>query len=354
MRYISFVMFLMASPAFAAFGEDLFVHEYNSDINSKGLFDPVEIEVPQNAVSLTAVLLGSPHSIVSIKSIVASTGESLWSQKDATRAVATAYISSPLNENLGPGRYKIFVSENSESGSMSGRLKLKVIIKSGPATLVNKKARLKLNFYFSGTQGWTAANALENQSFVAIIQRISKVFGSFGIEVAIGDLRNVPNDFLKVNSNSVEESYLANNSKEGISIFLAEELMALWDEKDPSRGSPAAGISPLPGAALTPGTRRSGVTLNTTFIGLDDAGELDTESLGTIVCHEVCHFMGLPHYKIRNIEPYDFKEDLLERDNIMTELTLWRMVNNTLRNWQVHALKAHPCVELLQPIAISH
>lgn len=292
-------------------------------------FDDVEVEagysqmltldLPDDVQSITIVGVGDPSIFYSVVHLEGPEGQILVAEnppgvtitafdrqlspfpgpfkspnRSATAATGLATLLAPNNPQVavGPGEWRFQVAGLGQFGPTTTAMDILVYIKRAPA--VPERGVLDVHMHFTGSRGWTAANAPEDRDFQTALDRLRAFYGEVGIEIGEVTYTDIPERFRAVDSgpqgpgpealqSTLHEMFALSAFETGLSFFFVDRI------GDPMFGGAIGGIAGgTPGPMLQPGTVRSGVAVATQL----DPNPL---SIGHIMGHEGGHFLGLFH-----------------------------------------------------------
>ncbi len=280
-----------------------------------GITDDLRFTVPEDAVGLSIFAVGETTGMYVVEHLEDPTGEAIVtenppggiSQSDrflspwpgqfrspnratATEAMATLLVPNNPEITLMPGEWTLRIAgANSSSGRpMNGALPLTIRVKR--AAKAPARGVLKLNLYFTGARGWSAATAPEDPDFRATLFRMGSFYGEIGIEVQAASYHDIDPDFRVIDSfqgepnNELSRLFGSATTDEGVNLFFVDRFAG---QQGGSIGG-IAGAIPGPSGPGLGSTTRSGVCVATSI----DPNPL---GIGHIMGHETGHFLGLFH-----------------------------------------------------------
>lgn len=149
---------------------------------------------------------------------------------------------------------------------------------------------LRVNFCLTGALGITAALAKDHPRIQTAIAQLQEIYAAAGIDVqvALVDVA-APNLLVEHDAADAEVSELFRAGAKlplAVNIFLVEQLY----RSQPSGTQPIAGLAGgIPGPPLQVGTDGAGVAVSLAL------GPGEDDRLGTVIAHELGHFLGLYH-----------------------------------------------------------
>lgn len=280
-----------------------------------GITDDIRFTVPEDAVGLSIFAIGETTGMYVVEHLEDPTGEAIVtdnppggiSQSDqflspwpgqfkspnratATEAMATLLVPNNPDITLMPGEWTMRIAgANSRSGRpMNGALPLTIRVKR--AAKAPTRGILKLNLYFTGARGWTAATAPDDADFRATLFRMGSFYGEIGIEVQAASYHDIDASFRVIDTfqgepnNELSQLFSTATTDEGVNLFFVDRFAG-------QQGGAIGGIAgaiPGPSGPGLGGTTRSGVCVATSI----DPNPL---GIGHIMGHETGHFLGLFH-----------------------------------------------------------
>ncbi|MCA9537812.1 MAG: hypothetical protein KC620_02925 [Myxococcales bacterium] len=286
---------------------------------TRGRTDFLEVELPDDVVSLTIIAEGEPTVLFCINHLEGPDGTILVAQdppgvtlspfdqqispcpgafkspnRSATTTTGIGAVLAPNNPGVavGPGRWRYRASAIGAFGPVTTRARFKLLIKrADPAPTVGT---LDLHLHFTGARGWTAANAPTDPDFQRALARMEGFYQRIGITLGEKTYDDIPAEYRAVDSGPEGPGADADNSSlhhmfqlsaydTGVSLFFVDRI------GEPMFGGAIGGIAGgTPGPSLQAGTVRSGVAVATQL-------DPNPDSIGHIMGHETGHFLGLYH-----------------------------------------------------------
>ncbi|MCA9559739.1 MAG: hypothetical protein KC583_14385 [Myxococcales bacterium] len=265
-------------------------------------------EVPADVESLTVVVLGRAGDLYVVERLTDGRGEALVSatphgtvinRRDAEALVFPGPFLSPNRVTWGDGVATAMVPNNPQVALAPGPWSLQVASVDAlgwPArsivdawVLMRRVERAcpahhqDLHLHFTGAAGWWAGTAGRDPRYRDLLRTVTALYRDVGVTVRVASAQDIDARYRIVNGAEGLARLLGRGHADtGVDVFLVGRL------QDPT-GAPLAGVAgALPGPALMPGTRASGVAVAIDLLADDDG-------LGVAVAHEVGHFLGLFH-----------------------------------------------------------
>ena len=283
--------------------------------NRSGASDYLTIELPDDVISLTIIGLGHPGFQYVVERLEGPNGEIAVHpqppgvtisdfQRQALGVWAGQFLSpnraSPAEEVTGlllpntplmdvtPGGWKFKIAGASQSSGFGGPpIQVVALVKRAETRPV--AGMLPMHFYFTGSNGWTAASAPDNAAFQQALARMAEFYAHIGIELVAQSFQDIDESYRRIDINifgggsseQLNALYAESVHDDGVNLFFVDAL-------GPA-GSPIGGIAGgIPGPNLISGTARSGVVVNTSI----DNNPL---AIGHVMGHETGHYLGLFH-----------------------------------------------------------
>lgn len=265
-------------------------------------------EVPDDVEALAIVVLGNPGDLYVVERLTDARGEALVSamphgtvisRRDAEALVFPGPFLSANRVTWGDGVATAMVPNNPQVAVNPGSWALQVasvdalgwparsIVDAWVLMRRVERAcpvhRLDLHLHFTGAAGWWSGTAERDPRYRDLLRTVTALYRDVGITVRVASRQDIDARHRIVNGSEGLGRLLARGHADtGVDVFLVGRL------QDPT-GAPLAGVAgALPGPALMPGTRASGVAIAVDLLADDDG-------LGVAVAHEVGHFLGLFH-----------------------------------------------------------
>ncbi len=306
----------MAPPPATAGGLDLI--EFDDVEVAAGYTEMLTLDLPDDVQSLTIVGIGDPTVFYSVVHLEGPEGQLLVAEnppgvqitafdrqlspfpgafkspnRSATAATGLATLLAPNNPEVevSPGEWRFQIAGLGQFGPTTTAVDILVYVKRGPRP---ERGVLDVHMHFTGSRGWTAANAPDDPDFQAALNRLAEFYGEIGIELGEVTYTDIPERFRAVDSgpqgpgpaaldSTLHEMFALSAFETGLSFFFVDRI------GEPQFGGAIGGIAGgTPGPMLQPGTVRSGVAVATAL----DPNPL---SIGHIMGHEGGHFLGLYH-----------------------------------------------------------
>lgn len=201
----------------------------------------------------------------------------------------SAWLVADTPEGLPTGLWQLrtygFDPHQEKPVAALARVRLDAVFGPDPA-----KGVLRVNLCLTGALGISAALAKDHPRIQQAVGQVQAIYATAGIEVqlALVDVA-VPNLLVEHDAVDAELSELfATGAKLplAINVFLVEQLY----RNHSGSSQPIAGLAGgIPGPPLQVGTPSSGVVVSLSL------GPGEDDRLGTIIAHELGHFLGLYH-----------------------------------------------------------
>jgi len=305
---------LIEGPRGILHPESVEVIELNGVMITNGKSEPLELELPEDVVSLTMIALADESHMITVEELIDPFGEPLVSA--APPGVTFTQFDQFLSPFPGPFRSPnrvavasvglgALLAPNNPSVSVSGgswgyqlaainattgmpanlSADLIILIRRGQQP---ERGRLDLHLHFTGARGWTAENAPDDPDFQVALERMRAFYQEVGIELGEVTYDDIPEQFKTADAgqgpNSIlHQIYAQNQYSTGVALFFVERINSPFGAG--SIGGIAGGT---PGPSLLPGSPRSGVVVATEV-------DPDPRAIGHIMGHETGHFLGLYH-----------------------------------------------------------
>lgn len=255
--------------------------------------------------------------------------------------VSALFPNSPEVE-FKPGRWRFKVASVRKKGEpVADHINIRAAIKYLDAES-SFRGVLPIHLYFVGTRPLTAANAPDDLGFQKELRRLKAIYRKVGVTINIESYNDIPEfSFSEKVVQSMFELFTKGRHSRGICIFLTgSEFM-----------DPVLGLSPITGPALLAGSIHSGV-----LVLASPRIRRYPKALGTVIAHEIGHYLGLFHATERSYDFLGFRD----YPNLMFPGRRFRWKDepneDIVRQYtrlgirQVYTILRHPCVELLTKV----
>jgi hypothetical protein len=282
---------------------------------NRGISGNLRFEVPDDAVGLAIYGVGNPAGMFVVEHLEDPTGEAIvtdnppggigpqdqflspWpgqfrSPNRASPSEAMATLLVPNNPELAlrPGEWTLRIAgANARTGQPStGDVDVTIRVKRAPRP--PEGGDLRLNLYFSGARGWTAASAPTDPDFQAALFRMGEFYAGVGVQVKAISYHDIPSSFRVIDSfqgepdNELGQLFEQGATEDGVNLFFVDRF---GGQLGGNIGG-IAGAIPGPSCPGLGGTSRSGVCVATSI-------DPDPRSIGHVMGHETGHYLGLFH-----------------------------------------------------------
>ena len=305
---------LSEGPRGILYPDNVEVIEQSGVMISNGLSEVLELELPDDVLSVTMIALADEAHMVSVVELIDPFGEPLVSQappgvtlsqfdqflspfpgpfkspnRVAVAAVGVGTLLAPNTPNVsvqgGSWAYQLGAINAMTGTPATLAVDLLILIKRGAEPT---RARLDVHLHFTGARGWTATSAPDDPDFQVALERMRAFYQEVGIELGAVTYDDIPETFKTADAgqgpNSVlHQIYAQNQYSTGLGLFFVERI------NSPFGSGTIGGIAGgTPGPSLLPGSPRSGVVVATEV-------DPDPRAIGHIMGHESGHFLGLYH-----------------------------------------------------------
>lgn len=211
-------------------------------------------------------------------------------QRQAARpSQQSAWVVAAKGQELPAGLWQIrsYSFDLAKENPISAQAKVRVdaVFGADPA-----QGALRVNLCLTGALGITAALAKDHPRIQQAVAQLQGIYAAAGIEVQVA-LADVVAPNLLVEHDAADDelaALFATGAKLplGINVFLIEQLY----RTQPTGTQPIAGLAGgIPGPPLQMGTPSAGVAVSLAL------GPGEDDRLGTVIAHELGHFLGLYH-----------------------------------------------------------
>lgn len=281
---------------------------------NNGQSEELEIDLPEDVLSVTMIALADETHMVSIVDFIDPFGEVLVSENPpgvtltqfdqflspfpgpfkspnrvAVASTGVGTLLAPNNPNValrgGNWGYRLKAINATTGSPATINIDLLIFIKRG---VEPTRSQLDVHLHFTGARGWTAANAPEDPDFQSALNRMREFYEEVGIELGEITYDDIPASFRTADAGQMPNSvlhqiYAQNQYSTGVALFFVERINSQFGAG--MIGGIAGGT---PGPSLIPSTPRSGVVVATEI-------DPDPRAIGHIMGHESGHFLGLFH-----------------------------------------------------------
>ncbi|PIE18184.1 MAG: hypothetical protein CSA66_05020 [Proteobacteria bacterium] len=367
-------------------------------VMANGLSEPVQVDVPENVVSVTVSVMGDADGMYGLgawrgpdNSVLVTDG---WTQGEgggqglcldcpdrialsegAFAAIApnnpqpelvpgthvfTTYgvVPKPVepvkpdeppsgvcHDGACTGLEPVTCPEDCQPTPAAGEVLVSVHAKIASAAVVPDQGVLDLNLHFTGAGGWSATSARTDAEFQDLLDAVDTIYSQVGISLGELHYYDIDESYQHIESVQGADSDLMQLFRESegsepdaLSLFFVEELSA------GSFGGFGVilGVSGgIPGPPLVQGTHRSGVAIAVAEVEGAPAGH------DTTMAHEMGHFLGLFHTSEQSLGGlipaiHDPLPDTPENDE--TYLMFNTGAGSLLSPWQGRVMRSNPWV----------
>ena len=284
---------------------------------TEGRSSDLTIELPDNVSSLTILGFGDTSVFYCVEHLVGPNGAVLVSEmppgvtlrptdsqlspcpgafrsanRSATSATEITELLAPNNASVAvtPGTWTFRIGAFGQFARVTSFIDVILLIKTEAVPQV--RGEMDVHLFFTGTLGWTAANAPTNPQFQAALERMRSFYTEVGIEIGAVTYDDIPAEFREVDAGpqgpgpydgKLHRMFRLNTYSTGIGLFFVDRI------GDAMLGGVIGGIAGgTPGPSLQAGTSRSGIAVATAL-------DPNPQSIGHIMGHETGHFLGLYH-----------------------------------------------------------
>lgn len=308
-------------------------------LNLGGMVFGVPIEVPDNAISLTVVMVEENDQAMMVVTHLIDPDGTAWvspmpegytpsardrllgpfpggfyspnrSTASATGAGALLLPNNP-SVRIMPGEWTVLFSAASIATGQEVQTDARVQVLIKRAERLPTCGRLPVHLYFTGSSGWTAESAPDDPGFQRALDRMRGFYAGVGITLDPITYDDVPDPPEEVDAtggpgSGMHQLFAQNDYDDGVALFFVPRLTSPF-------GGGVGGVSGgIPGPTLQANTPRSGVVVATEL-------DPDPDAIGHIMGHESGHFLGLFH-TIEFIGVQDQIEDTTPSQRDMSNL----------------------------------
>lgn len=292
------------------------LHEERITLDRSGVSEDITFEVPDDAIAFTIFGIGSESAdYYVVEHLENPEGEAFVSENPGTppgpfdqflspwpgqfrspnRAAPSESMATLLFPNnpelpISAGTWTLRVAGLDPNSGQPSQGEVLVTVRVKRAPKAPARGLLKLNLYFTGARGWTADTALEDDDFVAALDRMSAFYEAVGIDVVPVSFNDIDQDYATIDNfmggadNELNEMFTLGETEEGVNLFFVERFGGQFGG---AIGGIAGGI-PGPSGAFLGGTSRSGVAVATNI-------DPNPGAIGHVMGHETGHYLGLFH-----------------------------------------------------------
>ncbi len=293
-----------------------------------GLSEMQTIELPDDVLSLTLIVLGSGLSLHVVQHLEGPDGTILVAEnppgyrpaprdrflgpfpgpfnspnRSASSSTAVSALLAPNNPGVqvtgGTWTFQI-AAVDGQGRPASGEADVVAFVKRGPAP--QTRGSFDLHLHFTGARGWTAATAPTDPDFQRALERMRGFYEDVGIELGEVTYTDIDASYRTVDATAqgplapINLMFAQSNYDTGVSLFFVDRLTSPFG--DNVVGGIAGGA---PGPILLRNTPRSGVAVATAL-------DPDPDAIGHIMGHETGHYLGLYHTQ-ETVGPVDQIDD---------------------------------------------
>jgi hypothetical protein len=255
----------------------------------------LNIDVPQNPLSVTIQLSPVPYSGVGLCEIRAPDGSDLLAKTKvgARGGVFTFTFPNTPRTPITPGRYTVALG----SGVKADNVKAEAYIKTGPATVA--KGTIGLNVHLVGVQGVSAATAPKDESITLLLDTTKRLLERVGITLSDTTFYELKGrdarDFQIIETFGFPLSEYDNLIKK-TAVVAEPTRVNLFLIRQFGGNQGVIGVSAgLPGAFDAPGSTTSGVVAQVEFGFGDWRDRSSLAFTAGVIAHELGHYLGLFH-----------------------------------------------------------
>jgi hypothetical protein len=242
-------------------------------------------------------------------------------------AAVTAYLGNHPDVRYAAGEHRLRVSGVQYTFDPSNREEpLKYtqtpaggfVLISAVANVMPKaptRAVVDLNFHFTTAAGWSAALGSTNADLNAALARMRALYAQAGIEIGTIRYRDVSSEFDAIERTGGPDSEnfgLRASGREttGINVYFT----SLFLDDNPMSNFKTLGISGgIPGPVRN-GTPQDGVVIAVDATRNPANGPIDAKLLGSVMAHEIGHYLGLFHTRELTVAATDQLSDTDDND----------------------------------------
>ena len=353
------------------------LHFETIPVDVEGKTDDLAVVLPPDTASVTIMTSGPPSDVwMRVGKLVTSQGYAIvkgqgdvscmtcvnrvFADHDLSTAMAP---NSPEVPYKGSGKYLLQLWQFTVK-VVNDKLAIKAYLGTPVTSRILFKhwvgepqaGTLDLNLWFTGVDELTAATAPTNAWIVQMLADVDAIYAQAGIQLGTVTYQDAPEGTPQiVNTTIAADSDLSklflttSEAPTGINVFFVSSILR---EELTGTGGIVLGIAGgIPGPPfVVKGSPHSGVA-----IALTDIANMDVAALGSVLAHEVGHYLGLFHSTEKDGDPekpetttHDPIEDTPEFDK--TNLMWWASEGGkTITPGQKFVMLRHPDVWLQDP-----
>ena len=338
-------------------------------LDDNGESDDLFFELPEGTTSVFVMVEGEESAYLTLKKAVTPPPLSESIVKGAgghvcvpckNRVVSAQHIGSFLLPNDpdvevkgGEWTFKVRATHRIEDLSQGGLVftgypstcDVTVLARTEPVPDIGT---VRLRLHFTGSHGLTAESAPTDERLQLGLDQLTEIYATAGVGVEIVGYEDVPGvaedpTLTDVGStaglpNDLSKLFLAGHDEDPatLNVFFVSSIYKDLDYEEV--GGTVLGIAGgVPGPAFLGAGYRSGVAIATFEIGEDD-------HLGSVIAHEVGHYLGLFHSTEKEAIFHDTLDDTGESDPANLMFWGWSVDGVGLSEAQGYVLRSHPMV----------